>query len=88
MHCSPLNGLRPQGVKWQWTKECDNAFETLKEMLAQKNLLVHCDRSKPLVVACDASPYGVGAVLSHQMEDGSEMRIAYASKSLTESEYN
>ena len=88
MHCSPLNELRHQGAKWQWAKECDNAFETLKEMLAQKTLLVHCDRSKPLVVACDASPYGVGAVHSHQMEDGSEMPIAYASKSLTKSEKN
>ena len=32
------------------------------------------------MVSCDASPHGVGAVLSHVMEDGSSERpVAYAS---------
>ena len=37
----------------------------------------------PVRLACDASPTGIGAVLSHVMPDGSERPVAFASRSLT-----
>ena len=37
------------------------------------------DQAIELVLACDASPYGVGAVLSHQFSDIEEKLIIFAS---------
>ena len=40
---------------------------------------------KPLILACNASPYQQEALLSHIMEDGSERPIAFASRTLSKS---
>ena len=52
-------------------------------MLTAPTLLVHFDEKAPLMLSCDASLYGVVAVLSHVMEDQSDKPIAYASCSLS-----
>ena len=52
-------------------------------MLIALNLLVHFDENKPLMLSCDASLYGVGAVLSHLMDNQSDKPTAYASCSLS-----
>lgn len=50
------------------------------------SLLAHFDESLPVVLACDASPYGIGAVLSHRLQDGREVPVAYYSRTLSPAE--
>ena len=57
------------------------------ELVADK-VLVPYDEKRKLILACDASPYGVGAMTSHVMEDGEERPIAFASRTLTKNERN
>ena len=77
-----------KGSKWKWQKEQQEAFAKSKELLQSAELLVHFDPAKELVLATDASDYGVGAVLSHKMEGGTERPIGYMSRSLNGVERN
>ena len=51
------------------------------------NVLVH-DMNLPERLACDASSYGLSAVISHVMHNGEERPIDYASRTLSASEKN
>ena len=84
----PLHELLKKGVVWKWTKKCQKAYEMCKANLTSKTLLVHYDQNKKLKLDCDASSYGVGAVLSHVFDNGDERPIAYASRTLSPSERN
>ena len=85
---APLNRLLQKDTTWVWSKDCQDAFSRLKTLLKSKLLLTHFDPSLPIIVAADASNYGVGAVISHTFPDGSEKPIAHASRTLTPSEKN
>lgn len=49
-------------------------------------MLVHFDGSLPITLTCDASPYGVGAVLGHILPDGSEAAVAFYSCAMNATE--
>ena len=84
----PLNRLLEQGRKCEWTEECSSAFSKVKELITSDMVLIHYDPKFPLKLACDDSPVGIGAVLSHVMQDGTERPIAFASRTLTKTEQN
>ena len=52
--------------------------------------MIHCDSTRPLALACDASSYSLGAVVSHVMDDGQErsVHVAYARCTLAAAEKN
>ena len=83
---APLYELLRKDVPWKWSAGCQKAAEAVKQHLCSEKLLVHYDGKKAISIACDASPYGIGAVISHTMEDGTERPIAYASRTLTDAE--
>ncbi|XP_058828591.1 uncharacterized protein K02A2.6-like [Topomyia yanbarensis] len=82
----PLNRLLRNNVPFQWSKSCEEAFRKVKQEMQSDSFLVHYNPELPLVLATDASPYGVGAVLSHVLPDGSERPIQYASQTLNETQ--
>ncbi len=47
-------------------------FDRVKLLLTEDTVLVHYEHNRPLLLACDSSAYGIGAVLSHKIDDGSE----------------
>ncbi len=67
---------------------CNEAFEAAKAKVASPNVLVHYNATLPIRMAGDASVYGVGAVISHVMPDGTEQPIAFTSRTLLPSERN
>ena len=79
---APLYRLLQKSAKWVWEEQQQKAFKEVKSMLTSDCLLAHFDPTEDLVLACNASPYGVGAVLSHRYSDGQERPIAFASRSL------
>lgn len=84
----PLNKLLAKDAPWEWNQEQEQAWDQAKSALNSSQLLEHYSLEKELTLACDASPYGLGCVLSHILEDGSERPISYASRTLTPAEKN
>lgn len=67
-----------------WTDECRQAFQLLKQALLDQVPLAHPDFNEPFLLSVDASCNGLGAVLSQIPAGGATARpIAFASKSLS-----
>lgn len=80
---APLRDLTKQDVVFEWHPEHQQAFDKLKDLISSPETLAFFDGSKPVTIQTDASQRGVGAAL---MQDGRP--VAYASKSLSETESN
>jgi hypothetical protein len=51
------------GNKYVWSKDCDEAFLTLKKLLTTSSVLAQLDITNPFNVYCDASGTGLECVL-------------------------
>ena len=77
----PLRRLTQSGVEWYWGNVEDKAFNEVKQLVTQAPILAYYCPEKELVIQCDASGLGLGAVL---MQEGRP--LAYASRALTDPE--
>lgn len=81
----PIQRLTHKNVEFKWYPEQQAAFEKLKELITNANALAYFSVDGRTRIVADASPVGLGAVLT-QLQ-GSEWRvIAYASRRLTDVE--
>lgn len=87
---APLHHLLAKGITFNWTLECQQAFEDLKDKLINTPILAYPDFNKSFVLETDASIRGLGAVLLQKQSDGKFHPVAYASRSLaiTEERYS
>ncbi len=76
--------LLNKGQKWKW--ESKKQPSKKQNALLADSVLVHYDPSKPMILACDDSDYGIGVVLSHLVDENQERPIVYISRSLTAAE--
>ena len=81
----PLINLMKKFAKFEWTKECQIAFDFLKESLSTVPLLAYPDTSKSYILYTDASHDCTGACLCQHHEEG-EKPVYYLSHKLTASQ--
>ena len=66
---APLYKLLKHDESWILSTEQETAFQNVKKSLLSPQILAHFDDTKPIVMACNASPFGVGAILSQIQAD-------------------
>ncbi|KAI2668897.1 Transposon Tf2-6 polyprotein [Labeo rohita] len=87
MLLAPLHLLLRKDVQWLWKKPQKEVFKESKALLNSARVLVHYSSDSELILACDASPYGVGAVLSKRRKgESTEKPLGFMSRTLTAAE--
>ena len=81
----PLRELLSSKNSWLWGPKQEQAFANLKEELTRPTVLALYDPHSDTKISADASSFGLGAVLLQQSLSGWKP-VAYASRSLTETE--
>ena len=83
----PLTQLTHINHPFVWSKECQEAMESLKASLLGPEIMGYPRSDCPFILDTDACDISIGCVLS-QVQDGRERVIAYASRVLSKSERN
>lgn len=84
----PQNDVTKKDTKFEWTKNCENAFDTLKERFGQSPLLLLPDTTKAFVIKSDASKFVTDAVLKQQDINGDWHLCGFISHSLDTTQRN
>ncbi|GJS22195.1 reverse transcriptase domain-containing protein [Tanacetum coccineum] len=81
----PMTHLLEKETPFVFSKDCIDAFHTLKKKLTEASILVVPDWNLPFELMCDASDFAIGAVLG-QRKMKHFQPIHYASKTMTEAQ--
>nr|GEV03889.1 hypothetical protein [Tanacetum cinerariifolium] len=83
----PMTRILEKDTSFFFSKECVEAFQTLKRKLTEAPILIAPYWDLPFELMCDASNFAIGAVLGQRQEKHFRP-IHYASKTITEAESN
>jgi len=83
---APLSELTHQDVPWRWEETEKRAFQELKDKLSNAPTVKYYDINLPTELVVDASPIGLGAILTQRTPEGHVNTVAYASRKLTPTE--
>ncbi|GJT18609.1 reverse transcriptase domain-containing protein [Tanacetum coccineum] len=81
----PMTHLLEKETPFYFSKECIEAFNTLKKNLTEAPILIAPDWNEPFELMCDASDFALGTVLGQRHEKHFRP-IHYASKTMNEAE--
>ena len=83
---APLNKLLKKGAKWEWLEVCRKAFDKIKNILTLELSQTYYNPKQEIIMASDASEYGISAVILHKFKDGNTNPVAHASRTLLPAE--
>lgn len=83
-----LHALTLKDAVFEWSRECEVAFEALKAAITHSPVLAYPNFSLDFVLETDACVKGLGAVLSQCQDDDILHPVAFASRSLSLAERN
>jgi hypothetical protein len=81
----PLTYLTKKNIKYNWTSDQQQAFDTLKHALVSPPILRYPDFTKQFIVNTDASATSIAAILT-QVHNDVEHPICYSSRTLNDAE--
>jgi RNase H-like domain found in reverse transcriptase/Reverse transcriptase (RNA-dependent DNA polymerase)/Integrase zinc binding domain len=84
----PLNDLTRKDKVFEWSKECQTAFDVLKKKFGKSPVLLMPDPAKPFVIESDASKFATGAVLRQKDENGDWHPCGFISHSFDATQRN
>ena len=79
---TPLNQLLQKDIQFNWTDNCETAFNDLKQALITAPMLRYPDMNSAFILSTDASGTAIGYILGQKGPDGKEMVVAYGGRSL------
>ena len=85
--CEPIFKLLRKNAQMNWSKECQAAFDKIKQLLIKPPVLVSPMLGRPLILYLSTTQHSMGVVLGQHDESGRKERaIYYLSKKFNDCE--
>ena len=79
----PVSSMPSKQTKWNWNKEHQKAFDSMKKLVSRVSLLLYPNLNKPFEIHTDARKLQLGSVISQKGKP-----IAFYSSKLNHTQLN